>query len=161
MVDLGPHLDGFVASLFGIEEHTGALARATHALDPVHACKRLFVQRQAVKKFPDPSGFDAAELRAALVARIGGPPTEPAFATAVARWEAEGDAAALDTAQRYAAWATLTAAGRTAHAGGTLFHVPQAYRSAASGAGRDRSSTTASPCCACRNTTGGSGTDLR
>ena len=29
-----------------------------HALDPIHACKRLFVQRQAVKKYPHPAAFD-------------------------------------------------------------------------------------------------------
>ena len=71
VVALGPHLDGFVAALFGIEAETLALARETHALDPIHACKRLFVQRQAVKKYPDPSGFDGAALRAGLEARFG------------------------------------------------------------------------------------------
>ena len=60
VVALAPHLDAFVAALFGIEAETLALARETHALDPIHACKRLFVQRQAVKKYPDPSGFDGA-----------------------------------------------------------------------------------------------------
>ena len=79
MVALGPHLDGFVAALFGIEAETLALARETHALDPIHACKRLFVQRQAVKKYPDPSGFDGAALRAALEARFGEPLTERAL----------------------------------------------------------------------------------
>src|SRR6185437_2079499 len=64
IVELGPHLDGFVAALFGIEAETLALSRETLALDPVHACKRLFVQRQAVKKYPDPSGFDGAALGA-------------------------------------------------------------------------------------------------
>ena len=77
----------FVAALFGIEAETLALARETHALDPIHACKRLFVQRQAVKKYPDPSGFDGAALRAALEALIGEPLTERAFAEHVAAWE--------------------------------------------------------------------------
>ncbi|MGA9868009.1 MAG: hypothetical protein WBQ75_16415, partial [Acetobacteraceae bacterium] len=58
VVALGPSLDLFIASLFQIEPELAALNRATLALDPVHACKRLFVQRQAVKKHPDPSGFD-------------------------------------------------------------------------------------------------------
>jgi len=56
IVALGPHVDGFVAALFGIEDAALALAARTHELDPVHACKRLFVQRQAVKKYPDPAG---------------------------------------------------------------------------------------------------------
>ena len=81
VVALGPHLDAFVAALFGIEAETGALARETLALDPIHACKRLFVQRQAVKKYADPSGFDGPVLRAALEARMGAPLTEQGFAT--------------------------------------------------------------------------------
>src|SRR5208282_4168794 len=54
IVALGPLVDAFVAALFGIEDAVLALARRTHALDPVHACKRLFVQRQAVKKYSAP-----------------------------------------------------------------------------------------------------------
>ena len=124
IVALGPVLDGFVARLFGIEAEVAVLAARTVALDPVHACKRQFVQRQAVKKFPDPSGFDAAALRAALQARMGAPLTEIGFANAVSAWDAAADAAALEDAMRYAAWATLTPAGRAAHTGGTLFRVP-------------------------------------
>ena len=125
IVALGEQLENFVASLFGITAELAALAARTHALDPIHACKRLFVQRQAVKKFSDPSGFDGLALRAALEARIGAPLTESSFASAVGAWEEKTDTAALDTALHYAAWATLTAAGRAAHAGGTLFRVPQ------------------------------------
>ena len=124
VVALGPHLDPFVAALFGIEAETLALARETHALDPIHACKRLFVQRQAVKKFADASGFDGGALRAALEALIGGALTELGFAERVAEWETAGDGEALDVALRYAAWATLTEEGRAAHPGGTLFRVP-------------------------------------
>jgi NADPH-dependent glutamate synthase beta subunit-like oxidoreductase/NAD(P)H-flavin reductase len=123
VVALGPHLDAFVAELFGIAAETGALARETARLDPIHACKRLFVQRQAVKKYADPSGFDGAALRAALEARMGEPLTEAGFAGHVAQWEADPEA--LDVALRYAAWATLTPEGQAFHRGGTLFRVPQ------------------------------------
>ncbi|HEY0423921.1 MAG TPA: FAD-dependent oxidoreductase, partial [Rhodopila sp.] len=122
VVALGPYLDEFVAELFGIQAETGTLLRETLALDPIHACKRLFVQRQAVKKYPDPSGFDAVALRAALEARIGAPLTERGFAVHVAA--SESDPEALDEALRYAAWATLTASGQAFHHGGTLFRVP-------------------------------------
>ena len=124
IVALGAPLDGFMAQLFAIEAETEALAAATRALDPVHACKRLFVQRQAVKKFADVSGFDGPALRTALEARLGETLTEPGFANAVTAWEAAKDDAALDEALRYAAWATLSAEGRIAHKGGTLFRVP-------------------------------------
>ncbi len=124
LIALGPHLDSFVAALFDIEDATDALVRLTRDLDPIHACKRLFVQRQAVKKFADPTGFDGPALRTALEARMGEPLTERGFATRVAAWETDGDADALDLALRYAAWATLTEPGQAAHRGGTLFRVP-------------------------------------
>ncbi len=125
VVALAPHLDVFVAALFGIEAETLALARETIALDPIHACKRLFVQRQAVKRYPDPSGFDGPALRVTLEALFGEALTERAFAEHVAAWETAGDTEPLDIALRYAAWATLTEAGRAAHPGNTLFHVPR------------------------------------
>jgi len=80
LVLLGPVLDDFVAELFGLDSEIAAIAAETAALDPVHACKRLFVQRQAVKKHPDPSGFDGLVLRAALEALLGAPLTELGFA---------------------------------------------------------------------------------
>ena len=123
VVALGPHLDSFVTELFQIQAETEALTRETLAMDPIHACKRLFVQRQAVKKYPDPSGFDGPALQAGLEAHIGAPLTEQAFATHVTAWENNPEA--LDEALRYAAWATLTPAGQAAHHGGTLFHVPR------------------------------------
>ena len=124
IVEVGPHLDGFVATLFGVEAETAALLAETLRLDPVHACKRLFVQRQAVKKYSGVSSFDGAALRAALEARFGGALTEPLFAASVAAWEKDGNAEALDEALRYAAWATLAPEGQAAHRDGTMFRVP-------------------------------------
>ncbi len=124
VIALGEALEPFLGELFGIAPDLDAAAAETARLDPVHSVKRLFVQRQAVKKYADPSGFDAAALRAALEARMGSALTEPAFAQHVQAWEKAEDAEALDEAMRYAAWATLTPAGREAHTGGTLFRVP-------------------------------------
>ena len=125
IVALGPVLEGFLAELFGLEEALAALLGRTRELDPVHACKRLFVQRQAVKKYPDPAGFDGAALRAGLEAEMGTALTEVAFATYVESWQRNERTPLLDDAMRYAAWATLTEAGRAAHAGGTLFRLPR------------------------------------
>ena len=122
LVDLGPLVEGFVAGVFGIEAEIAALREATLALDPVHQCKRLFVQRQAVRTYPDPSGFDGAALRAEIEALLGAALSETGFAAFVTA--SQGDAAATDLAARYAAWATLSAAGRAMHRGGTLFRVP-------------------------------------
>ena len=122
VVTLGPPVETFIAALFGIEAEIAAIHAATAALDPVHACKRLFVQRRAAKKYPDPSGFDGPALRTELEALIGAALSEANFAAFVARNET--DPATIDLAARYAAWATLTPAGQTQHRGGTLFRVP-------------------------------------
>ena len=124
IIDLGRHLDAFVGELFGIGLETSALVAETLDLDPVHACKRLFVQRQAVKKYPDPSNFDGPALRAALEARFDQHLTEQVFAFFVSSWEKGGDTDSLDDALRYAAWATLTQAGRAFHRNDTMFRVP-------------------------------------
>eukprot|EP01037_Dinobryon_pediforme_P013536 gene13536-13655_t len=125
VVALGAPFGRFLAELFGIETETARVGQITAALDVIHTCKRLFVQRQAVKKYADVAGFDGAALRAELEGLIGAPLTEGVFANAVTAWEAEGRAEPLDLAMRYAAWATLSAEGRAHHKGGTLFRVPK------------------------------------
>ncbi len=125
VVALGGHFGGFLADLFGINAEAAVVAGLTARLDVIHTCKRLFVQRRAVKTYGDVSGFDGPTLRAELEALIGAPLTEQGFADAVAAWEIQAHAPALDVAMRYAAWATLSAEGRAHHKGGTLFRVPK------------------------------------
>jgi NADPH-dependent glutamate synthase beta subunit-like oxidoreductase/NAD(P)H-flavin reductase len=124
VIALGEALEPFLAELFGIGAELDAAAAETAGLDPIHSVKRLFVQRQAVRKYADPAGFDGPALRAALEARMGAALDERGFAVQVQAWEKNEQADALDEAMRYAAWATLTPEGRAAHAGGTLFRVP-------------------------------------
>jgi len=125
IVALGPFVEEFVAELFGVTEEIAAIARRTRALEPIHACKRLFVQRQAVRKYPDPTAFDGAALRSELETRFAEAFSELTFVGHVEIWEQSADAEALDVALRYAAWATLTPEGRAHHHGDTLFGVPR------------------------------------
>lgn len=129
LIELGPHLEAFIAELFGIEKEVRELAARTHALEPLYACKRLFVQRQAVKAFKsdEVATFDGAALASALEARMGEALTEISFARHVMAWEKTPDQhkGALDLALRYAAWATLTDAGKAKHGQGVLFKVPR------------------------------------
>src|SRR5262245_34084057 len=49
LIDLAPHLDDFLADLFGVTAPNLTL-RAQHArLMPLYDCKRLFVQRYAAR----------------------------------------------------------------------------------------------------------------
>ena len=128
MLALAPHVEDFVADLFGIGAEARRLAARHHELAPLYACKRMFVQRRAMKKFTpaEAEGFDGEALREQLLPSLAGGFDELAFAKAVARWEEapEAHGEALDVALRYAAWAALTPAGRRRHHAGVLFKAP-------------------------------------
>src|SRR5262245_46401567 len=47
MVAIAPHLEDFIAELFGISAEAGALAARHETLAPLYALKRKFVQKKA------------------------------------------------------------------------------------------------------------------
>ncbi|MBI2313839.1 MAG: FAD-dependent oxidoreductase [Betaproteobacteria bacterium] len=128
LLAVAPPLEGFLATLFGIEAETEALAGRHHALGPLYACKRNFVQRKALHgiKPEDAAGLDGAALAAELEKLMGTTFGELEFARWVERWQKDEAACAreLQLAARYAAWAVLTPAGQERHRGGVLFKVP-------------------------------------
>ena len=135
LVELAPHVEDFLGELFGIAAEVRALQARHHDLAPLYSVKRLFVQRRAVKgvKEADAAAIDGPALARELDALIGGGSAggvaewERRYAGHVARWleDEAGNAAALDEAQRYAAWATLSPEGQEKHRRGVLFKVPQ------------------------------------
>ena len=128
LIALAPHLEDFIAELFRIRTEIDALAARHHALAPLYSAKRLFVQRRAAKQYnaAAAAAFEADELRAALEPLLGGEFSELRFAEHAMRWmEAPDDnAAALDLALRYAAWALHTPQGQREHRDGVLFKLP-------------------------------------
>ncbi len=133
LIDLAPHLEDFLAALFGIEDAVRALEARHHELAPLFTVKRQFVQRKAMNAFKADvaATFDGAQLRDALDALLGRHDDvaafELAFARAVSEWQQDetANAIALDTAQRYAAWAAHAREGKAAHRGGVLFRAPR------------------------------------
>jgi NADPH-dependent glutamate synthase beta subunit-like oxidoreductase/NAD(P)H-flavin reductase len=136
VVDLAPHLEDFTGELFGIAAELRALQARHQELAPLYSVKRLFVQRRAVKGVQEE---DAAALDGPILAReldrLMGvtsdeaetiPAWERRYAEHVAHWLADeaANAEPLATAQRYAAWATLSDEGRRKHRRGVLFKVP-------------------------------------
>ena len=102
-------------------------------LAPLYSVKRLFVQRRAVKgvKEEDAAALDGPGLAGEFDRLIGAAPDE---ALTIAAWERRyaervtnwlvdeaANAEPLATAQRYAAWATLSDEGRRKHRRGVLF----------------------------------------
>ncbi len=129
LVGVAPHLEDFLIKLFGIEEEARALQARHHALAPLFACKRQFVQRRAMNahKPEQAATFDGPALRAELAARMGGEFSELGFVGAVAEWQRDEAANAenLERALRYAAWAAHTPEGRAEHRRGVLFKAPR------------------------------------
>jgi NADPH-dependent glutamate synthase beta subunit-like oxidoreductase/NAD(P)H-flavin reductase len=128
LIALAPHLEDFLARLFGIESQVHALAARHHELAPLYSCKRLFVQRRAMTKVkPEEAAMiDGPALEAQLTAYIGTPFSELAFAIEIDHWlmDEAAHAGELHLATRYAAWAVQTPAGRARHHNGILFKVP-------------------------------------
>jgi NADPH-dependent glutamate synthase beta subunit-like oxidoreductase/NAD(P)H-flavin reductase len=133
VVDLAPHVEDFIGALFGVAAEVREMQARHHELAPLYSVKRLFVQRRAVKgvKEADAAALDGPALAEELDGLMGGPRAgiaawERRYAEHVARWldDEPGNAARLDLAQRYAAWATLSPAGRRKHRRGVLFRVP-------------------------------------
>jgi NADPH-dependent glutamate synthase beta subunit-like oxidoreductase/NAD(P)H-flavin reductase len=129
---IAPHLDRFIARLFGIEDDVAALSARHRELDPLFEVKRQFVQRRAATriKADEAATLDAESLQSALEPLCGGAlegaAGELRFAEAVTRWLADelAHAEPLELATRYAAWAVHTAAGRERHGQGALFRTP-------------------------------------
>lgn len=130
MLDLAPHVEDFVARLFGILHEVGVLAEKHMALAPLYACKRLFVQRRAAKALP----LEQLERLdgSALLSMLPGLAADDAhfelvFAKLVMGWleKEEENKSLLEIAARYAAWALLTPAGKARHGQGILFKAPK------------------------------------
>ncbi len=132
MLALAPHLEAFLAAVFPVAEALAAYGARQQATTVLHTAQRQFVQRRAPKAVSDGelAALDPEGLRAALAARLpGGRFAEPALADALLKWLAdpESHADALDTAARYAAWATRTAAGRHEHRDSALFRLARRH----------------------------------
>ena len=128
LLALAPHLESFLAWLFGIEQELEALRGEHHARSPLYTVKRLFVQRKAMHRYKagEAATFDGAALAGQLQALTGEPLTELAYARHVLLWQKDESANAdkLDVALRYAAWAAHTAGGQRKHRAGVLFKAP-------------------------------------
>src|SRR5205814_6175638 len=86
LIDVAPHLEDFIAKLFGIEAEVRALEARHHESAPLFSVRRQFVQRKAMNahKAEAAALFDGPALRAALEPLLGGPGGVQAFELAFA-----------------------------------------------------------------------------
>src|SRR4051812_35630366 len=126
LIAAAPHVEDFIAQLFGIEPEVQALAAKHHELAPLYSVKRLFVQRRAMHKVK-PEQVQNFDGEAAAWTLLGEAFTELGFARKVTDWQRDeaANAEKLELAARYAAWAATTPEGKAKHRHGVLFKAPR------------------------------------
>ncbi|MBS0325765.1 MAG: pyridine nucleotide-disulfide oxidoreductase, partial [Proteobacteria bacterium] len=127
ILDLAPHLERFVAVLFGIVDEVAVSKHRHDEQAPLFAVKRQFVQRRTARIGPDEArGLDGPALERELRHVFGGRFDELTYASHVERWLQDEPryASELDLALRYAAWALHSQAGREHTRRGVLFKTP-------------------------------------
>jgi len=140
LIDLAPHLEDFVAGLFGVAAEAEALRARHDRLMPTYDCKRLFVQRHAARaiKAPEATALDGNAVTAAASAVAGVDladdaidleARELAFAESARRllgseYKVAAPTSEIDALTRYAAWALNAAEGKKRHRPGVLFKQP-------------------------------------
>jgi NADPH-dependent glutamate synthase beta subunit-like oxidoreductase/NAD(P)H-flavin reductase len=133
LVALAPHVEDFIAALFGIQRELAVLAQQHHELAPVFTARRNFVQRIALQKIKahEAATLDGAALGEKLTAILGIATADPgfdlAFAHQVIAWQADANlhAEEIEVAIGYASWATQAPAGKQRHHGSVLFKAPR------------------------------------
>ncbi|CAK0765027.1 NADPH-dependent glutamate synthase beta subunit-like oxidoreductase [Azospirillaceae bacterium] len=138
LIALAPHVEDFLAELFGVRAEVNALAERHHALAPLYACKRLFIQRHVGKavKAHDAATLDGDAATKAVIAHLSQEDgqtwatngfDELIFARAVQNWRQDeaSNTTALAAATHYAAWALHHPQGRARHGKGVLFQLPE------------------------------------
>ena len=132
LIDAGPHVENFLAKLFGIESELTELNDCHHDLKTFFDFKRTFVQRKAFKAVNAEAAaqFDGEELSSKLRELFHHAyletKDEVVFVEKVSEWleDPEANAEALEVATNYVGWALRTPEGREKHADGHLFKMP-------------------------------------
>ncbi|NBO18347.1 MAG: hypothetical protein EBV03_03805 [Proteobacteria bacterium] len=130
MLDAAPHVEQFLAGLFGIQDEVKLLAERHNALAPIYSCKRLFVQRRAAKALkPEEASRVEGPMLLAMLPGLNAddPYFEVVFSKLVMSWleKEEEHKPYLEVAARYAAWALYSEKGRAQHGKGILFQQPK------------------------------------
>ncbi len=123
LLEISPIFDDFLAKLFNIEKEIVELRLSHQEFDIIYECKRKFVQRIAVKKYPQEKlknvNFD--DLSNSLKELLGADFTDQEFASQILKWQLDDQKYAnnLDIAAKYSAYMVYNATDNI------LFSLPQ------------------------------------
>ncbi|MCT4635059.1 MAG: FAD-dependent oxidoreductase [Rickettsiales bacterium] len=125
-ISLAPHLEKFVSSFFNIENELIIDKQQYTSLAKIYECKRLFVQRYALKSSQSPKNVleELSQLISPQLSKYDINHFEQIFAEYALSWLSSKDQEKLDIASQYAIWACLDSDGIKKHQSGTLFKFP-------------------------------------
>ena len=125
-LNLASYLEEFIADFFSIEDELSSAKKRYGPYAKIYECKRLFVQRYALKA--DLAAIDTlaklAELISPNIAQYSIDHFEQIFAEYALIWLKEKAQEKLEIAVNYARWACLDPHGIKKHKTGTLFKFP-------------------------------------
>ncbi len=103
IIDLSYLLDEFIAKLFNIEKEIEELKKKHNNFALIYKCKRLFVQRYALKKYTNVANIDITNKLSHFLTL---PTTEKNFAEQVMHWfeDKENHKEEIELAAQYAVW---------------------------------------------------------
>ncbi len=103
IIDLSYLLDEFIAKLFNVEKEIEELKKKHNDFAVIYKCKRLFVQRYALKKYTNVANIDITNKLSHFLTL---PTTEKNFAEQVMHWfeDKENHKEEIELAAQYAVW---------------------------------------------------------
>jgi NADPH-dependent glutamate synthase beta subunit-like oxidoreductase/NAD(P)H-flavin reductase len=125
-ISLAPYLEQFITSFFSIEDELQLSKEQYGPLAKLYECKRLFIQRHALKskRVPSKDLTDLSKLISPNLFQYNIEQFEQIFSEYVLIWLANKDQEKLDVATDYAIWACLSNEGTKKHKSGILFKFP-------------------------------------
>jgi len=123
LLQLAPFVDDFIAELFNIEKEALGLKKEHKKFDPIYECRRKFVQRYALKQYPEEklAELDFAKITINVKQLIGAI-NELSLAQSIIDWQKDPDTYQneLTIAAQYCAFMVAL------HSSLTLFDLPKA-----------------------------------
>ncbi|WP_339046201.1 FAD-dependent oxidoreductase [Candidatus Mesenet endosymbiont of Agriotes lineatus] len=121
VIELSPAVEEFISKLFFIEEEAGALRKKHEDFVMLYKCKRLFIQRYALKKYVKTDDIDINLITKKLSVFLKFPLQEQDFAQEAMLWfeHKEKYQEEVELAAQYAAWMAVN------NQEGVLFSSPK------------------------------------
>ncbi len=125
-IAIAPFLESFLSDFFSITEELSSAKEQYGPLAKIYECKRLFVQRYALKHNTEPANVldQLSALISPNLEKYGVTHFEQIFSEYALNWLDSKDQEKLDIAAKYAVWACLDPEGIKKHQPGILFKFP-------------------------------------